>query len=72
MSFWSKAKGVFSRIGRGIKNVATKGFNIAKGIVNKFGAPIGAAISTAFTGDPTIGAKIGGAASKLAGYIPNL
>ena len=27
MSFWSKAKGVFSRIGRGIKNAAHSAYN---------------------------------------------
>ena len=27
MGFWSKVKGVFGRIGSGIKNVATKAYN---------------------------------------------
>ena len=27
MGFWSKVKGVFGRIGKGIKNVATKAYN---------------------------------------------
>ena len=27
MGFWSKAKGLFGRIGRGIKNAATKAYN---------------------------------------------
>ena len=72
MGFWSKVKGVFGRIGSGIKNVATKGFNVAKGLVSKFGPAIGAAVSTAVTGDPTSGAKIVGIAQKVANIVPNI
>ena len=72
MGFWSKVKGVFVRIGKGIKNVAGKAYNVAKGVVSKFGPAIGSAISTAYTGDPTSGAKIGSAASKIADFLPTV
>ena len=70
--FWSKVKGVFGRIGNGIKNVAKKAFKFATGAVEKFGPVAGAAISTAYTGDPTSGAKIGGIASNIAGGLNKL
>ena len=70
MGFWSKVKGLFGRVGRGIKNVATKVYNVGRGAIAKFGPAIGAAISTAFTGDPSSGAKIGGVASKIANFLP--
>lgn len=72
MGFWSKAKGLFGRIGRGIKKVAGKAYNVVKGAVEKFGPAIGAAVSTAVTGDPTIGAKIGKAAQGIAGFLPTV
>lgn len=71
MGFWSKVKGVFGRIGRGIKNVASKVYNVGKGVVSKFGPMIGAGISTALTGDPTTGMKIGKAAQGIANMLPN-
>lgn len=70
MGLWSKVKGVFSRIGNGIKNVAVKGYNIAKGIAGKFAPIIGAGISSAFTGDPTIGYKAGQTVSNIANALP--
>lgn len=56
MSLWSKVKGVFGRIGRGVKNV-----------VAKYGAPIGAAIGSIIPGVGTaLGTTIGGAAQAFA------
>lgn len=59
MSLWSKVKGVFGRIGRGIKHV-----------VAKAGAPIGAAIGSIIPGVGTaLGTTIGGALQGLANRI---
>lgn len=56
MGLWSKVKGVFGRIGRGVKN-----------FVAKAGAPIGAAIGSVVPGVGTaIGTSIGGALQGLA------
>lgn len=56
MGLWSKVKGVFGRIGHGVKN-----------IVSKFGAPIGAAIGSIIPGVGTaLGTAIGGAAQRIA------
>lgn len=71
MGFWSKAKGFFGRIGRGIGKVAKGAYNVAKGVVSKFGPMIGAGVSTALTGDPTSGAKIGKMAQGVANFLPN-
>ena len=35
MGFWSKVKGVFGRIGKGIKNVATKAYDWISGNKDK-------------------------------------
>lgn len=56
MSLWSKVKGVFGRIGTGIKNIAAK-----------YGTPIGAAIGSIIPGVGTaLGTAIGGAAQSIA------
>ena len=56
MSLWSKVKGVFGRIGNGIKNIAAK-----------YGTPIGAAIGSIIPGVGTaLGTAIGGAAQTIA------
>ena len=56
MSFWSKAKGLFGRIGRGIKNIA-----------GKYGTAIGAGIGSLVPGVGTaLGTTIGAATQKLA------
>lgn len=56
MSLWSKVKGVFGRIGRGVKK-----------FVAAAGAPIGAAIGSIVPGVGTaIGGTIGGALQTLA------
>ena len=39
MGFWSKAKGVFGRIGRGLLNTTKK-------LIGTIGAPVGAAIGS--------------------------
>jgi len=70
MGFWSKVKGVFGRIGKGIKNVATKGYNIVRGVAQKFAPIIGAGVSTVLTGDPTSGMKAGQAVQKVANILP--
>lgn len=70
MGLWSKVKGVFSRIGKGIKNVAVKGYNIVKGVAGKFAPIIGAGISGALAGDPSIGYKAGQTVSNIANMLP--
>jgi hypothetical protein len=56
MGLWSKVKGVFGRIGRGIKNIAAKA-----------GAPIGAIVGSLIPGIGTaLGTAIGGAAQTIA------
>ena len=56
MGLWSKVKGVFGRIGRGVKNVAAK-----------YGAPIGALIGSVVPGVGTaLGTTIGGAVQSIA------
>lgn len=56
MGLWSKVKGVFGRIGKGIKNIAAVA-----------GAPIGAAIGSVIPGVGTaLGTTIGGALQTLA------
>lgn len=55
MGFWSKVKGVFGRIGTGIKNIA----RVA-------GAPIGAAIGSVVPGIGTaLGTSLGAAIQGL-------
>jgi len=56
MSLWSKVKGVFGRIGKGVKD-----------IVSRYGTPIGAAIGSIIPGVGTaLGTAIGGAAQSIA------
>lgn len=56
MSLWGKVKGVFGRVGKGIKNIAAK-----------YGTPIGAAIGAAIPEiGPAMGTKIGGAIQSIA------
>lgn len=67
MGFWSKVKGVFGRIGKGIKNYVIKP---ALSLVSTVGAPVGAAIGSIVPGVGTaIGGTIGGAAQALAGGL---
>ena len=73
---WSKVKGVFGRIGNGIKSAVQKAVPIAKkvlkfgtGLAEKVAVPVGAAVSTIYTGDPTSGAKAGQVVGKIAGGI---
>ena len=70
MSFWSKAKGVFSRIGQGIKTVAKKGYNVVKGVVDKFAPVIGGVVSTAISGNPMIGYQAGKAVQGVSSLLP--
>ena len=63
MGFWGKVKGVFGRIGKGIKNYVVK--PVLK-VAETAGAPLGAAIATAAGVDPITGMKIGGAAQQIA------
>lgn len=56
MSFWSKAKGFFGRIGTGIKNV-----------IGKYGTAIGAGIGSVVPGIGTaLGTGIGAATQRMA------
>lgn len=56
MGLWSKVKGVFGRIGSGIKNITAK-----------YGAPIGSAIGSVIPGVGTaLGTTIGTAAQSIA------
>lgn len=56
MGLWDKVKGVFGRIGNGIKNIASK-----------YGAPIGALVGSIVPGVGTaLGTTIGGAVQALA------
>ena len=70
MGLWNKVKGVFSRIGSGIKNIATKGYNVVRGVASKFAPMIGAAVTGAFTGDPMSGYKAGQTVSNIANMLP--
>lgn len=70
MGFWSKVKGVFGRIGRGLKDYVVKP---ALSVVSKLGAPIGAAIGSIIPGAGTaIGAEVGTLAQGLAGGLNNI
>lgn len=56
MSLWSKVKGVFGRIGKGVKNIAAN-----------FATPIGALIGSVIPGVGTaLGTSIGGAVQAIA------
>lgn len=66
MGFWGKVKGVFGRIGRGVKDYVVK--PVLK-VAETAGAPLGAAIATAAGVDPITGMKIGGAAQQIAGTL---
>jgi len=64
MGLWSKVKGVFSRIGHGVKDYVVKP---ALSLVSKVGAPVGAAIGSVMPGVGTaIGGALGGGAQALA------
>lgn len=66
MGFWSKVKGVFGRIGKGILNGTRK-------IISAVGAPVGAAIGSIIPGVGTVaGGAIGGALQGLARKIPDI
>lgn len=66
MGFWSKAKGVFGRIGKGILNGTKK-------LIGTIGAPVGAAIGSIIPGVGTAaGGAIGGALQGLARRIPDI
>lgn len=66
MGFWSKAKGVFGRIGRGILNGTRK-------VISAVGAPVGAAIGSIIPGIGTAaGGALGGALQGLARRIPDI
>ena len=67
MGLWSKVKGVFGRIGNGLKNYVLKP---ALSLVSTVGAPVGAAIGSIVPGIGTaIGGTVGGAAQALAGGL---
>lgn len=66
MGFWSKAKGVFGRIGRGILNGTKK-------LIGTIGAPVGAAVGSIIPGVGTaVGGALGGALQGLARTIPDI
>lgn len=66
MGFWSKVKGVFGRIGRGIVNGTKK-------VIETVGAPLGAAVGSIIPGLGTAaGGAIGGALQGLARRIPDV
>lgn len=66
MGFWGKVKGVFGRIGKGVKNYVVK--PVLK-VAEAAGAPIGAAVATAAGADPITGMKIGGAIQQVSGVL---
>lgn len=66
MGFWGKVKGVFGRIGRGVKDYVVK--PVLK-VAETAGAPLGAAIATAAGVDPMTGMKIGGAIQQASGIL---
>lgn len=66
MGFWGKVKGVFGRIGRGVKDYVVK--PVLK-VAETAGAPLGAAIATAAGVDPITGMKIGGAIQQASGIL---
>lgn len=55
MGFWAKAKGVFGKVGRGLKKYLIKP---ALSVASMAGAPIGAAVGSVI---PGLGTAIGGA-----------
>lgn len=66
MGFWGKVKGVFGRIGRGVKDYVVK--PVLK-VAEAAGAPLGAAVATAAGVDPMTGMKIGGAIQQASGIL---
>lgn len=67
MGFWAKAKGVFGKIGRGIKKYVIKP---TLSVATLAGAPVGAAIGSLIPGVGTaIGGAIGGGVSALSGAL---
>lgn len=73
MGFWSKVKGVFGRIGKGIVNAGRGLLNGAKKVVGAVGAPLGAAIGSVVPGVGTaLGGALGGALQGLSRKIPDL
>lgn len=71
MGLWSKMKGFFGRIGKGIGKAAKGAFNVGKGLIGKFGQAAGTAIGAAY-GAPQVGTAIGGLAQNVANTIPNV
>lgn len=70
MGFWGKAKGVFSRIGQGIKDYVVKP---TLSLVSKVGAPVGAAIGSVIPGLGTaLGTTLGGGAQALAAGLNDM
>lgn len=70
MGFWGKIKGVFGRIGKGIKNYVVKP---ALTLTKYAAAPIGAAVGSIIPGVGTAaGGALGTAASTLAGTLDNM
>ena len=67
MGFWAKAKGVFGKVGRGLKNYVLKP---ALSVATLAGAPVGAAVGSILPGVGTaIGGAIGGGVSALSGAL---
>ena len=66
MGFWSKAKGVFGRIGKGLLNTTKK-------LIGTIGAPVGAVVGSIIPGVGTAaGGALGGALQGLARTIPDI
>lgn len=67
MGFWAKAKGVFGKIGRGIKKYV---FKPTLSVASMAATPVGAAIGSLIPGVGTaIGGAIGGGVSALSGAL---
>ena len=67
MGFWAKAKGVFGKVGRGLKKYVIKP---ALSVASLAGAPVGAAIGSVIPGVGTaIGGAIGGGVQALSGAL---
>ena len=67
MGLWSKMKGVFSRIGKGLRDILIKP---SLAVTSAIGAPLGAAIGSIVPGIGTAaGASVGGIAQGLAAKL---
>ena len=70
MGFWSKVKGVFGRIGNGLKKYVLKP---ALTLTKYAAAPVGTAIGSIIPGIGTVaGCALGTAASTIAGTLDNM